>query len=580
LYGKFCAECGTLSDLEADVLVQLKFAECPSCKQKNASHLKFCGECGSLLHGQSAKKNGAKQVHPIRSSTYVSWNFDSGEIARKLTQDDIRDVVESGALGFLILDGQRALVYIDGQLFSEVGAGKHSFLSKEEELKLEQAYNIRKSGVLAGLGVASKAVSRFFIGVSAKDKEEERLKDYEILRDHLASSLTISVVLYSYTPFVNNRKLSSVSYKNDLGDLTLSVRFTLGDLKNFYDEFLVDTHKLFQIDLEKSLFGNESELSGYFVSFNKTVIKYTVEEIVSFDKTRVEMWCSLQEIAPSFINVLQILSVSANSYQPPIQTQSIRKDEGVVPFGFTHDIFALFESANKGDAVAQFALARAFETGNGAPHNPEEALVWYVKSAEIGHQDAMFNMGVIYESGEGVKRDLRLAIEWYSKAAAHNHELARKRLHALTPSYPRAGTTEFPGYTKDTLELFAQAEEGIPVAQFKLGLRYSNGNGAPKDSQAAVNWYLKAAHQNEAAAQNNLALKYKAGDGIEKNHTEAFRWCFKAAESGFAIAQYNLGDFYEKGIGVSKDPEKAIYWYRMAAAQGDEDATLRLKQLI
>ena len=44
-------------------------------------------------------------------------------------------------------------------------------------------------------------------------------------------------------------------------------------------------------------------------------------------------------------------------------------------------------------------------------------------------------------------------------------------------------------------EIRRQAEQGEPEAQFRLGLRYANAEGAPKDDAEALRLYRLAAEQ-------------------------------------------------------------------------------------
>ena len=46
----------------------------------------------------------------------------------------------------------------------------------------------------------------------------------------------------------------------------------------------------------------------------------------------------------------------------------------------------------------------------------QEALKWYLKSANQDFKQAQINLGVMYELGRGIKRDLDKAEEWYLKA--------------------------------------------------------------------------------------------------------------------------------------------------------------------
>ena len=58
------------------------------------------------------------------------------------------------------------------------------------------------------------------------------------------------------------------------------------------------------------------------------------------------------------------------------------------------------------------------------------------------------------------------------------------------------------------------AEAGDAIAQYNLGVMYSNGKGVPQDYAEAVKWYRLAIDQGFAAAQFNLGLVYEYGSAI------------------------------------------------------------------
>ena len=58
------------------------------------------------------------------------------------------------------------------------------------------------------------------------------------------------------------------------------------------------------------------------------------------------------------------------------------------------------------------------------------------------------------------------------------------------------------------LAMVTRAEGGQAAAQFNLGARYSAGDGVPRDSQRAVEWYRKAAEQGNADGQRGIAGTY------------------------------------------------------------------------
>lgn len=92
---------------------------------------------------------------------------------------------------------------------------------------------------------------------------------------------------------------------------------------------------------------------------------------------------------------------------------------------------------------------------------------------------------------------------------------------------------------------------------------YNEGEGIKKDTNKAIEWYLKAANNGDVDASNNLAIIYAQND----NFSEAYKWFLKAAEQGLASSQCAVGDMYQRGDGVGKDMVQAIPWYRKCDIQ-------------
>src|SRR5258708_32003376 len=66
----------------------------------------------------------------------------------------------------------------------------------------------------------------------------------------------------------------------------------------------------------------------------------------------------------------------------------------------------LLESARKGDAEAQFELAKNYETGRiGLPKDLSEAEHWYRAAAVQGDPYAQASLGIMYNFGKGVGKD-------------------------------------------------------------------------------------------------------------------------------------------------------------------------------
>lgn len=95
------------------------------------------------------------------------------------------------------------------------------------------------------------------------------------------------------------------------------------------------------------------------------------------------------------------------------------------------------------------------------------------------------------------------------------------------------------------------------------------------DYATALSWYRKAADQGQALAQYSLGVMYTNGQGVLPDHATAFSWYQKAAAQGNANAQTSLGAMYYNG----QDYAAAVSWYRKSADQGNATAQNTLKAL-
>ena len=70
---------------------------------------------------------------------------------------------------------------------------------------------------------------------------------------------------------------------------------------------------------------------------------------------------------------------------------------------------------------------------------------------------------------------------------------------------------------------------------------YDNLEGADQDPAEAAKWFKLAAEQGIPQAQYSLGLKYGDGDGVKQDYPESLKWYKLAAEQSYARAQFNLG---------------------------------------
>lgn len=145
----------------------------------------------------------------------------------------------------------------------------------------------------------------------------------------------------------------------------------------------------------------------------------------------------------------------------------------------------LLAQANAGNAEAQFALASAYDSGNGAPRNAAESMRWYRAAAEQGLPEAQNSVG----SGLQAEKKYVEARDWYRKAADQDHALATNNLAYL----------------------------------------YDLGLGVPQDRREAFRLYMRAAELGWAEAMWNVANMYGTGQlGGPPNLGLACVWTLRA----------------------------------------------------
>ena len=116
---------------------------------------------------------------------------------------------------------------------------------------------------------------------------------------------------------------------------------------------------------------------------------------------------------------------------------------------------------------------------------------------------------------------------------------------------------------------------GYAPAQCALGKYYfSAGSGMERNAVKAIEWFWKAADQNDAEAKYWLGLCYSEGIGVLQSDTDAVRWFLLAAKQEHPKAQYHLAKCYVSGRGVQPSKKTAAFWYRRAAALGNANAQI------
>jgi len=258
--------------------------------------------------------------------------------------------------------------------------------------------------------------------------------------------------------------------------------------------------------------------------------------------------------------------------------------------------------AIQNDPQAQAWLANNYADGTeGVPKNPEKALYWDQKAAEQNVPVAQYNMGVRYENGDLVDKNLQMAINWYEVCANNGFGKWQSEAQAsLGLRYyegngvPPDPLKAYEWITKSALQgnapsifflsdwhlskqnkqdqhiglamLETSASKGLPQAQFRLALYYSDGKLVQPDYPSAVAWSRKASEQGYARAQFLLGNFLLEGRGTNKDEKQGAMFCIKAAEQGDFEAEAFVAKLYTEGRGVPIDLDLAKKWIKKWAS--------------
>lgn len=118
----------------------------------------------------------------------------------------------------------------------------------------------------------------------------------------------------------------------------------------------------------------------------------------------------------------------------------------------------------------------------------------------------------------------------------------------------------------------ASAANGNKESQYKIGNMYTEGIGTNIDLAKAAETYALSARQGYAKAEYKLGLVHYEGTGVKTNKKTAYKWFKQAAEKGNPAAQYYLGKMYASGKGVKRNYAMSLEWYTKAFDGGFNQA--------
>lgn len=210
--------------------------KCNHCGKILKDTAKFCSNCGPNFVGDivtiaddtpsnaQAQANNPKDFTLIGS--YIRWNILEGQIAVKITEDDI--AAYGKVKGLQVQDGVKALFFIEGKFVAELGSGSYSF----KELGADNSEHSEKAGL----------VRRFFNGIVGffSGRNRERAEAAGIGSQISANTPRVSIVLIRDTKFPLLFDFKDMPTANLHSDVVLHVLCKIANINEFYRDQLLD----------------------------------------------------------------------------------------------------------------------------------------------------------------------------------------------------------------------------------------------------------------------------------------------------------------------------------------------------
>jgi TPR repeat protein len=266
--------------------------------------------------------------------------------------------------------------------------------------------------------------------------------------------------------------------------------------------------------------------------------------------------------------------------------------------GVGKDLRAAFKwyeaAATSGDASAKAMLGHMYLRGEGVTKNVAEAVKWLGSAAtdpvwadrsadENPSNQARLELAAVYENGDGVRKDAIKAFGLIKDASDHGSirgkvELARHYTEGIgvVKDFPAAIQllSEVPKNSKynDSSAITVAVHNAVKMGE--KSYKEKRYKEALRNLEAAANY-------GDARAQGLLGDMYFAGAGAPKNHTLAVEWWGKAARQDDLDAITSLGISYWIGVGsIAKQRDQAIKYLLYAAKEGNKHATYTLETLV
>lgn len=193
-------------------------------------------------------------------------------------------------------------------------------------------------------------------------------------------------------------------------------------------------------------------------------------------------------------------------------------------------------------------------------HTYKTAYAYYRRAAEDDHIGAMHQLAMLLEFGHGTDKDLPAAEHWFKKAIELGSELTELNLTLLYFDHPEDFSADKVSNSIEDIKRLAK--EGDIYAMYALASAYIAGEPVSKDVDKGLSIYLDLAEKDPYYAHVTLGEIYLAGESVEADYEKALDHFGKAIHAGILSAHYHLAEMHDFGLGVEQDYSKAAQYYR------------------
>lgn len=217
----------------------------------------------------------------------------------------------------------------------------------------------------------------------------------------------------------------------------------------------------------------------------------------------------------------------------------------------------LYKGVRLGSADCALQLYNMYTQGTAVNIDYMKAYFWARMASDLGSAEGTYLAGCLCQSALGFTDGVEIAkaYAYYEKAARAGHTIAAQEARELEKRYVYY-------YSNDEQLSYEQLKE-----------RADQSQTAEECTRYLI---LMAMQEHDAQAKNWVGLRFLNGQGAPKNYIIAMFWFRKAVEAGSSYAAFNLANMYECGTEVFVDYEEARRYYQIAANRGHITAKKRL----